>query len=113
MVRKGYRTVEAILQERKIAEMKVEEKILYLQDRYSLRDTWTNVTVRIQKWIYHGPRVALAIVEGYYNTSEEIDKVLERCEKDSNHSDCPKHLEIICRPGDMLKLANALTEICK
>lgn len=93
--------------------MGVEERILHLQDRYSLRNTWTNVTVRIQKWIYHGPRVALTLVEGFYNKPEEIDKALSEYGKDSNYPDYPKHLEIICRPRDMLALANALIEICE
>ena len=53
------------------------------------------------------------MIEGYYDTSEKIDKVLEEYGKDLNYPDHPKHLEIICRPGDMLTFANALIEICK
>jgi hypothetical protein len=90
----------------------VEEKILHLQDRYSLHDTWTCVTVRVTRWIYHGPRVQLTIVEGFHNSSEQIDKAIDSFGKNAEFPEYPKHMEIVCRPEEMLELAKTITEIC-
>jgi len=96
-----------------MSEKMVEEKIIQLQDRYSLHwNSWTNVTVRLQKWIYHGQRVTLTIVEDLHSSSEQIDKAIDSFGKNPNIPDYPKHLEITCRPEEMLELAKALTEIC-
>lgn len=94
------------------------KEILYLEDMYSLRDMrHTCVTVCIDRWFYYIPRVNLTMIEGYYKTEEEIEKVLREAKhgkKSSNlPEDYPKHFEIICRPRDLLKLAKALTKICE
>lgn len=92
----------------------MEEKILYLQDRYMLRQgTWTCVTVRVQRWYYRGPRVKLTFLEGYHKTSEEIDKAVSEYGKNPHFPDYPKHFEIICSPEDMLDLVKTLVKICE
>lgn len=92
----------------------VEERILHLQDRYGLQpNTWTNVTVCLKRWIYHGPRVQLTIVEDCYNSSEAIDNAIQSCRKNPEFPEHPKHLEIVCRPEEMLELAKNITKICE
>lgn len=92
----------------------MEEKIVHLDDRYCLHEhTWTPITVRIQRWYYRGPRIKLTIVEGYHETSEEIDNALGEYGKNPDFPNYPKHLEIVCHPEDMQNIAKALTEICK
>lgn len=91
-----------------------EEKILHLEDRYCLHSgSWTPVTVRIQKWHYHGPRVKLTLIEGFYDTPEDVEKALTKCMVNPQSLDNPKHFEIVCIPEGLLKLANALKEICE
>jgi hypothetical protein len=89
-----------------------DEKIFLLEDRYCLHNTWTLVTCRIQKYFYHGPRVSLTFVEGYYKSSKEMDKAIDSRGKNHSFPDYPRHFEIICRPEDIDQLAKALTEIC-
>jgi hypothetical protein len=95
----------------------MEEEILHLHDRYNLRkDEWTPITVRIQRWQWWNIsdfRVKLSIVEGYYETSEMIDKALSESGNNAEFPDYPKHFEIVCSLGHMLEIANALTKICQ
>jgi len=90
----------------------MEEKIMHLQDRYCLHEgSWTPITVRVQKWPYHGLRVKLTIIEGYYATSELIDKVLSEPRKNEHFLEHPKHFEIICSSEDMTEIGKALMKI--
>jgi hypothetical protein len=93
---------------------KFEEKILELQDRYGIDNrTWSIATVRVTKWLYHGQRIKLTIVEGHYVSSEAIDKAIASYGENAEFPNYPKHIEIICRPNEMLELAKILTEFCK
>lgn len=92
-----------------------EERILHLQDRYSLRkEGWTSITVRIQRWFdVRDVRVRLTIIEGGYNTSEEIDKAVSEHGKNPEVSDYPKHFEIVCGLEHIGRIAKDLTEVCQ
>lgn len=93
---------------------RTEERILHLHDRYTLRkEGWTPITVRIQRWYdVRDVRVKLSIVEGYYDTSEMIEKAVSEHGKNRDFPDYPKHFEITCGLDHMLEIAGALTEIC-
>ena len=96
---------------RKNEPNELEEEILHLEE-YG-EQGWSTATVRMTKWVYHVPRVKLTIVQGHHKSSEDIDKAISSYGKDAKCPNYPKHLEIICRPNDMLELAKTMTEFCK
>ena len=93
----------------------MEEEISHLHDRYNLRkEGWTPITVRVQRWFdVRDFRAKLSIVEGYYETSEMIDKAISEYGKNPEFPDYPKHFEIVCGLDHMLEIARTLTDICQ
>ena len=85
---------------------------------YSLRSmTYTCVIVHIHRWHYYIPRVKLTMIEGCHRIEEEIGKALHEARHGKKSpilaEDYPKHFTLVCRPWDLLHLANALTRICE
>jgi hypothetical protein len=90
-----------------------KSKSLTLLDRGLLRGIVnTPVSIFIHKWYYYIPRAKLTLVEGYWETYEEFLKVIPEGVRPRHDDGKPRHFSFICRPEELLKLAEAIKEVC-
>jgi hypothetical protein len=90
------------------------EEILHLEDLYCLcQDKISAVTIDLQLWHYHSYRVLLRFTEGHYASLEEIDNAIGDRYAGTAPKNPVKHFAIICTPGNFLRLAEALIEVCE
>lgn len=94
------------------------EEILHFENWHRISGVEPTVTVYIHRWFYHTPRVKLTMIEGYYENREQINEKLTKALRGEYTSqgfpkDYPKRFEIMGRPDDMLRLAEALSKACE
>jgi len=69
---------------------------------------WQGVTIRIELWNWYIWRIRLTIIEGYYETEKEIDKVLTEA---GEGKEGPKYFDLICRTEEAQGIVNALMKV--